>query len=305
MPVQMFSGLIKKNNQALTSWSLLILLSIVWGSSFILMKKGLIAFAPAEIAGIRILSASLFLFPVAWKNLRKIKKRQWFYLFISGFFGSLIPAFLFPLAQTRIESGVTGILNALTPLFTILLGALFFHVKFNIRIIAGILIGFIGSIMLVLANGPGFTLQINIFAFFIILATLFYGLNVNILKYYLAEIKPIQIASISMLLVGPFALLYLILFSDAGSHLMNNRSGLISLVYIVILGVVGTAIAMALFNKLIKNTNTVFASSVTYLIPIVAVIWGIIDGESLFFQHYLGMAAIIVGVLIANKGRNM
>jgi drug/metabolite transporter (DMT)-like permease len=301
----MFNRLNKKDNQALASWSLLILLAIVWGSSFILMKKGLIAFAPAEVAGIRILSASIFLFPVAWKNLRHIKKNQWFFLFISGFFGSLIPAFLFPLAQTRIDSGVTGILNALTPLFTILLGALFFHVKFNIRIIAGILIGFLGSVLLILAGGPGFTLKINKFAFFIILATLFYGLNVNILKYYLAGIKPLQIASVSMLLIGPFALFYLIVFSDAGLHLMNNQSGVISLLYIVILGVVGTAIAMALFNKLIKNTNTVFASSVTYLIPIVAVIWGIVDSERLFFQHYFGMAAIIIGVLIANKGRNM
>ncbi|MBS0001250.1 MAG: EamA family transporter [Cyclobacteriaceae bacterium] len=293
-----------KKNPALASWSLLILLSIVWGSSFILIKKGLIAFTPAEVAGIRILSASLFLFPVAFKNLRYIKKRQWYYLFISGFFGSLIPAFLFPLAQTRIDSGITGILNALTPLFTILLGAFFFQVRFNLRIITGILTGFLGSVALVLANGSDQTMNINFFAMFIILATIFYGLNVNILKYYLSDIKPIHIASISMFLVGPFAFLYLILFSDVRSHLMNNESGFLSLIYIIILGVMGTAIAMALFNKLIKNTNTVFASSVTYLIPIVAVIWGIVDGETLFFQHYFGMAAIIIGVLIANKGRN-
>jgi drug/metabolite transporter (DMT)-like permease len=295
----------KKNHPELISWSLLIFLSIIWGSSFILMKKGLIAFKPAEVAGIRILSASVFLFPVALRNIKKIKKKQWHYLFISGFFGSLIPAFLFPLAQTRIDSGITGILNALTPLFTILLGALFFQVRFNLRIVTGIVIGFLGSVILILANGFGDITKINLFALFIILATLFYGLNVNVIKYYLGDIKPLHIASISMLLIGPFAFLYLILFSDLGSILMHNRAGLLSLFYIILLGVMGTAIAMILFNKLIKITNTVFASSVTYLIPIIAVIWGIIDGETLRPEHYAGMTAIIIGVLVANKGRNL
>ncbi len=296
---------INKSHPELTSWSLLILLSFIWGSSFILMKKGLIAFKPAEVAGIRILSAAIFLFPVAIRNLKKIKIKQWRYLFISGFFGSLLPAFLFPLAQTRIDSGITGILNALTPLFTILLGALFFQVKFNLRIITGILIGFLGSVILMLANGSGDIMRINLFALFIILATLFYGLNVNIIKYYLGDIKPVHIASISMLLIGPFAFLYLILFSDLRSILVDHKTSLLPLFYIVLLGVMGTAIAMILFNKLIKITNTIFASSVTYLIPIIAVIWGIIDGETLRFEHYAGMTAIIIGVLVANKGRNI
>ncbi len=295
---------IKKSHPELVSWFLLIFLSIIWGSSFILIKKGLIAFKPAEVAGIRILSATVFLLPVAVRNIKNIKKKQWHYLFISGFFGSLIPAFLFPLAQTRIDSGITGVLNALTPLFTILLGALLFHVRFNLRIITGILIGFLGSVILILAKGSGNITQINLFALFIILATLFYGLNVNLIKYYLSDIKPVHITSISMLMIGPFAFLYLILFSDMRSILMHDEGGLLSLFYIILLGVVGTAIAMILFNKLIKITNTVFASSVTYLIPIIAVIWGIIDGETLHFEHYAGMAAIIAGVLVANKGRS-
>lgn len=296
---------INKKRSDLASWSLLIFLSIIWGSSFILMKKGLLAFTPAEVAGIRILSASVFLLPVSLRNLKNIRKKQWQFLFISGFFGSLIPAFLFPLAQTRIDSGITGVLNALTPLFTILLGAFFFHLRFNLRIISGILIGFLGSVILILANGSGDITKINLFALFIILATLFYGLNVNIIKYYLSDIKPIHIASISMLLIGPFAFLYLILFSDLQSAFLEKEQGLISFFYIVLLGVVGTAIAMTLFNNLIKLTNTVFASSVTYLIPVIAVIWGIIDGETLRLAHYVGMTAIIIGVLVANKGRKL
>jgi len=294
----------KKNHSEFLSWFLLIILSIIWGSSFILMKKGLIAFQPAEVAGIRIFSASVFLLPYAWRNYKKIRRKQWNYLFISGFFGSLLPAFLFPLAQTKIDSSITGILNALTPLFTILLGAMFFQAKFNIRIVIGILIGFLGSVILVLANGSGNISTLNYFVLFVILATIFYGLNVNILKFYLGDLKPVIIASVSMMLIGPFALMYLLLFSNIRSIIIQDLSNLIPFVYIIILGVIGTAIAMILFNKLIKITNTVFASSVTYLIPIIAVIWGLIDQEILLFQHYLGMIGIIIGVIIANKGKN-
>lgn len=296
---------INKNRSDLASWFLLVFLSIIWGSSFILMKKGLLAFSPAEVAGIRILSASVFLLPVALRNLKNIRRKQWQFLFISGFFGSLLPAFLFPLAQTRIDSGITGILNALTPLFTILLGVFFFHLRLNLRIVTGIITGFLGSVILVLADGSGDLTKINLFALFIILATLFYGLNVNIIKYFLGDLKPVHIASVSMMLIGPFAFLYLILFSNMKAVVMLQDQGLMSLFYIVILGVVGTAIAMILFNNLIKLTNTVFASSVTYLIPVIAVIWGIIDGETLRLAHYGGMAAIIIGVLVANKGRNL
>jgi drug/metabolite transporter (DMT)-like permease len=156
-----------------------------------------------------------------------------------------------------------------------------------------------------MASGTGNIQTINFFALFIILATVFYGLNVNILKYYLGDMKPIHISSISMLMIGPFALLYLIINSNIRSTLLNDPYSLLPFFYVVILGVVGTAIAMSLFNKLIMITNTVFASSVTYLIPVIAVIWGLIDGEILHLQHYFGMTTIIIGVLVANKGRNM
>jgi drug/metabolite transporter (DMT)-like permease len=292
-----------KDQSLFLSWFLLILLSFVWGSSFILMKKGLTAFDPAEVAGIRIFSASLFLIPVSLRHLKGLKRHQWIFLFMSGFWGSLIPAFLFPLAQTKIDSAVTGVLNSLTPLFTIIIGAVFFKVRFNIRIITGISIGFIGSIILILANHTGSLFGFSFFTLLVVLATMCYGLNVNIIKYFLHEIKPLHIASISMMLIGPFAFLYLLIFSDIRLTLLEDPSSLIPLSYIVTLGVLGTAVAMALFNKLIKLTNTVFASSVTYLIPVIAVIWGIIDGEILNLQHYIGMIAIIIGVLIANKGK--
>jgi len=294
----------KSSSTTLVAWSLLIILSIIWGSSFILMKKGLIAFDPGEIAALRIFSASLFLFPIAIRNLREIKTRkQWIFLFASGFLGSLIPAFLFPLAQTRIDSSVSGVLNALTPFFTILIGAALVGARFNNRIKLGIFIGFLGSILLVTA-GTGYDLtQINIYALLIVLATILYGFNVNILKYYLGDIRPVHITSFSMMLIGPFSLVYLLFYADVLQTLRSDIHNLIPFSYIVFLGVVGTAISLILFNKLVKITNIVFSSSVTYLIPVVAVIWGLIDNEVLFTQHYIGMIFIIIGVLLANKGR--
>lgn len=294
----------KSSSTPLVAWSLLIILSIIWGSSFMLMKKGLIAFDPGEIAALRIFSASLFLFPIAIRNLREIKTRkQWIFLFASGFFGSLIPAFLFPLAQTRIDSSLSGVLNALTPFFTILIGAVLVGARFNNRIKLGIFIGFLGSILLVTA-GTGYDLtQINYYALLIVLATILYGFNVNILKYYLGDIRPVYITSFSMMLIGPFSLIYLLFYADVLQTLRSDMHNLIPFGYIVFLGVIGTAISLILFNKLVKITNIVFSSSVTYLIPVVAVILGLIDNEVLITQHYIGMIFIIIGVLLANKGR--
>jgi drug/metabolite transporter (DMT)-like permease len=293
----------RSSNHLFLAWALLIILSLIWGSSFILMKKGLLAFSPAEIAALRILSASLFLLPVAIRNLREIRSRkQWVFLFASGFLGSLIPAFLFPLAQTRIDSAITGVLNALTPFFTILIGAAFFSARFNNRVKLGILVGFIGSILLVTAGMDGRITNINFYALLVVLATILYGMNVNIIKYYLGEIRPVHITSFSMMMIGPFALLYLLWYADVRDTLQQDPRNFIPLGYIIFLGVAGTAIALILFNKLVKITNIVFSSSVTYLIPIVAVIWGLIDQEILLFQHYLGMIFIILGVLLANLG---
>lgn len=279
---------------------MLIVLAIIWGSSFILMKKGLVALTPGEIGGIRILSAATFLTPVSLPILKNIKRKHWLYLFISGFLGSLIPAVLFPIAQTRIDSGIAGVLNALTPLFTILVGASYFHSKFTIRTVTGIFIGFIGSVILIAAGSTGSWWNINVFALLIVLATFFYGINVNVIKYYLGDLRPSHITSLSMLMVSPFAIVYLLVHSDIAVKINNSPEVWMALGYIVILGVVGTALSLILFNRMLKITNTVFASSVTYLIPIVAVIWGILDGEVLLFKHYLGMTGIILGVLIAN-----
>jgi len=287
-----------------SAWLLLIVLSLIWGSSFILIKKGLLAFQPGEVAGLRILSASLFLLPIALRNLKKVKTRKhWIFLFTSGFLGSFIPAFLFPLAQTKIDSSIAGVLNALTPFFTIVIGAILFNARFTRRVSMGILIGFIGSVILMTAGAGGGFQTINFYALYIVLATILYGINVNILKYYLGDIRPLHITSFALMLICPFSVVYLLFYTDVLTTISEDPNSILPLSYIVFLGVVGTAISLILFNKLVKKTNIVFSSSVTYLIPIVAVIWGIWDGESLTLQHYTGMIGIILGVLLANMGK--
>ena len=283
------------------AWLILITLTIVWGSSFILIKRGLDHFDAGEVGALRMFAASIVLMPLALKHIRKFTKHQYFHLFIVGFIGSFLPAFLFAKAETGLSSAMAGVLNALTPVFVIIIGGLFYGQKFTLRTGAGIFIGFVGTVLLMLAGTSLQSLSLNFFAIFILLATICYGLNVNIIKYKLHGIPAIPLTSMAFTLILPFAAIYLFGFSDFMSKVQSNPDVGISVFYLSLLGVVGTAAAMVLFNKLIQFISPVFASSVTYLIPIVAVIWGLLDGEVLLLQHYIGMVIILVGVYITNR----
>jgi drug/metabolite transporter (DMT)-like permease len=285
------------------SWLLLLLLSLIWGSSFILIKKGLLVFTPTEVAGIRIGSASLVLVPYAVKKWRKVDKHYAKYLLISGVVGSLIPAFLFALAQTQLDSGITGVLNALTPIFVLIMGLIFFSQKSNARMIIGIFIGFVGTFLLILASSGGNLGQLNFYAFFVVLATLCYGINLNLIKYYLTSIRPLEITAISLVMVGPLTIIFLLLFTSFNQKMVYTEGAWLSFGYLCILGIIGTATALGIFNKLVKLSTPLFSSSVTYIIPIVAVLWGVFDGEKLTIYHYLSMLVILVGVFMANRRR--
>lgn len=282
------------------AWALLVLLAIIWGNSFILIKKGLLAYSAGEVGALRIIFAGLALLPIALKHVWSMSARNRSLLLVIGLVGSFIPAFLFAKAQTQLSSSVTGILNALTPLFVVLIGAIFFSHRFTRRNAVGLAISFAGSIVLALARAGGDMGTINFYAFLVILATLCYGLNLNIIKAYLGGLRPVIITSVSLSLVLPGALLYLFGFTDFTDHLQTQPTAGWSLLAIATLGVVGTAIALIIFNRLVQMTTPMFSSFTTYLIPIVAVIVGVLDGEVLLPMHFAGMAAVIVGVYIAN-----
>ncbi|WP_339876202.1 DMT family transporter [uncultured Algoriphagus sp.] len=292
------------NDSNLKNWGLLILLSLIWGSSFILIKRGLEVFSPGEVGAYRIVAAATFLLPLSIPRIKNLDKTQIKNLIIVGLVGSFIPAFLFAKAQTQLSSSLTGVLNALTPLSVVVIGALFFHSKITRRNGIGLAIAFIGVFILVtVKEGAGFGAfaDINSHAFYVILACICYGFNLNIIKYRFQKLKPIEITAISLIMVLPAALIYLMAGTQFSYKVVNIEGALTALGYVTLLGVMGTAIALIIFNVMVKTATPVFAASVTYIIPIVAIFWGVLDGEVLLFGHYIGIVAVIIGVWFGNR----
>ena len=288
----------------LLAWVLLLVLAFIWGSSFILIKKGLVGLEPGEAGSLRIVAAFIFLLPFALKRLRSVDKKKLHFYTSVGLLGSLVPAFLFAVAQTRLESAITGVLNGLVPLFTILIALVIFKQRQTKAVYLGVIIGFLGTAILITAgNGSAFS-GINSYAFLVVLATICYASNLNLIKQKLNDIHAVTVTSVSLLLVGPLATIHLFGFTDFWPKLMTVEGTGIATFYICLLGILGTAIALIIFNKVLQMKDALFASSVTYIIPVFAVMWGIIDGENLYLLHYTGMAAVGIGVYIANTNRN-
>ena len=286
-------------NKKLYSWVILIGLALIWGSSFILMKRGNEVFSWEQVAALRIFIAFLFLIPFMFNNLKKGDFKDWKGFLAVGLFGNFIPAFLFTRAEMGLSSSLTGMLNSLTPLFTLIIGVLFFQSKTKLINVIGVIIGFIGAIGLISA-GKDIDLFRNFsFAVYVIIATICYGLSVNIIKRYLSPVNPVTITTGAFLLVGPPAGLYLFI-TDFITRL-STPFALEALGFICILAIFGTALSVILFNMLIKNTTALFASSVTYLIPIVAMFWGIFDGEHIDFLHFMWILLILAGIYLVNK----
>ncbi|MDV6328480.1 DMT family transporter [Idiomarina sp. PL1-037] len=287
------------NTPPLSAWLLLGLLALIWGSSFLLIKKGLLAFGPMEVGALRISSAGLVLAPFIARRLNKITRKHWLKLASVGLVGSLIPAFMFAIAQTQLASGVTGVLNALTPIATLVIGALFFHQKARLAQVIGVAIGLFGTLLLVTASANG-SWDVNLYALLVLAATICYGLNLNLIKHKISDLSPLTITGISLLMAAVPATIYLFAGTDFMTQ-VQQPDAMLSLFSVLALGIAGTAGALVIFNHVVQLTNTVFTSSVTYLIPIVALILGILDGEDFWLQQGFGMLAILVGVWFANR----
>ncbi|WP_411369119.1 DMT family transporter [Pseudidiomarina salilacus] len=283
----------------LKAWLLLGLLALIWGSSFLLIKKGLLGFSPDQLAAIRIASAGFFLLPFILRRFKTVRTHHWPKLISVGLVGSFIPAFLFAFAQTQLPSGVTGVLNTFTPLATLIIGVLIFKQTARSQQWIGVVIGLVGTVLLVTASANG-DLEFNRFGLLIIAATICYGLNLNLIKHHIPDLGALTITGVSLFLVAPPALLYLLLATPFADQVTVAHNWF-PLAAILILGIVGTSLALIIFNTVVKMTDTTFTSSVTYLIPIVALILGILDGEPFYLQQGVGMAAILGGVWIANR----
>jgi drug/metabolite transporter (DMT)-like permease len=294
--------MIKENSgdSKFQNWFILILLSLIWGSSFILMKRGMQVYSSNQVAALRIFIAFLSVIPLAFKHIKKSLLIHWKGFLGMGMFGSLIPAFLFTAAQNGISSSLTAMLNSLTPVFTLIVGVLIFKDKPRWVNILGILMGFCGAIGLLMVSQGGAANTNVWYGFFVVFAAICNALAVSIIKKYLGGINAISCTVWSMVLVGPIAGAYLFT-TDFTSRLASNPTAWQSLGYISILAVFSSVISVVLFNILIGRSSTLFATSVTYLLPIVAMGWGFLDNEELLPMHLIWIGLILIGVFLVNR----
>ena len=284
-----------------TKWFYLIVLSIIWGTSYILIKKGLEGFTPIQMGSVRIVIAGLFLFLIGFRSIRTISKEEWKWVTVSGFIGSFFPMFLFAFAETEIDSSIASVLNSLVPLFTLFLGLLVFGISFTKKQLLGVFFGLVGAGFLILFGQNVNPNQNYWYAGFVIIAAIGYAGNANIIKSKLQNLSPMAIA------VGNFATIMLpaiIILSFSGFFSNAVTSGEFfwsSLGYIVILCAIGTCVAKVMFNKLIQLSSAIFSVSVTYLIPIVGIFWGLLDGENFSLKQFFAALVILLGVYLVNK----
>lgn len=289
----------KKQQQ---KWLYLVLLSFVWGSSFILMKKALIGLTPIQLGALRILIAGLFLLLIGAPSLKKIKKKHYKYIFYTALCGTLFPVFLFAYAVKGIDSSIASILNSLTPFNTFIVGALAFGFTFKKQQLLGIFIGLVGTVILILKGANLNPNQNYWFSILVVLASIGYALNVNIVKKHLSDISALSIVTgnFLLLIVPAFIILF---FTDFFQTFEVTSTKMTALGYITILAVLGTGIAKIFYNKMVHISTPIFASSVTYLIPIVAVFWGILDDEQLSLIQLVAGIVILFGVYLVNKNK--
>lgn len=280
-------------------WVILVALALIWGSSFILIKKGLDGLNPFQLGSLRIIFCAVFLLIIGFKSLSSIAQHQWKYIALTSLFGTFIPAYLFAIAETKVSSSICSILNSLTPLNTLVLGTMIFGLNFRRNQFIGIIIGLIGTVVLIFTGNNQEGSQNYYYSILVLIATICYATNVNLIKKYLSDVKPLSITTGNFLVMLVPAIL--ILFFTDFSSTMYLPGTVHAMFFVMILGIIGTGVANVIFYKLIQISSPVFASSVTYLIPIVACIWGLLDSEMLTPFQLLGAFIILIGVFMANK----
>ena len=285
-----------------SDWLMFTGLSVIWGFSFFFIKKGLDVFQPLQVAAFRMSIAFLGLIPLILINYKKLRipLSKWKYIPLLGLFGNLIPSVLFCTAETKIDSGLTGIMNSTTPLFALLIGFLFYGVVLTQNKIIGVIVGFVGALIIVLSKQKSIS-EINVFILMPLLATVCYGINVNIYKAKFQQENPIIIALLQYSFIAPFTLFYL--FYSGVFHQIQQEPIVAwhGIKYLLILGIAGTGYALVFFNILIQRTSALFATMTTYLIPLVSVIIGLYDKEKILPLHFFGLFTILIGVYIGSR----
>ncbi len=283
-------------------WLLLIVIALTWGSSFILIKKSLLVFSPYEIGAIRVGVSGLIMAYLGIPALRKMSKKVLFWVIVTGFFGNFLPMFLFPLAQTKVSSSLAGILDSLVPVFVLVFGFIFFGIRSRYIQFVGAIIGFLGAASLMYFSETSTEDSQLFYAFLVVLATASYAVSALIIKEKLQNLPPLQLSS-AVFTVWMLPSFLILIFSGIFQNFQATPEAYEAVGYLAILTIMGTAIAMVLYYRLIQNTSPVFASTVTYLLPLVAVIWGLLDGEKFTVWYMLGGLLILVGIYLIGKSK--
>ena len=281
-------------------WVLLVLLSVIWGSSFILIKKSLEHFNPYEVGALRVLIAGIILLPLAILNIRKFPKKHLKWLILAALTGNFIPMFLFPIAETEVSSSIAGIINSMMPIFVIIVGALLWKFQTTKRQVIGVIISFTGACILAFSGGEGGEFKL-IPILLLLLATLFYAISTTTVKSKLSDV-PAKILSafvFSFVLILPS--LIALVFAGFFNNLQVNSGLWEGLGFVSLLSIFGTGLAMMLNYKLLSVSTPLFASTVTLLMPVVAIIWGLLDGEKLTLMQGFGGVIILAGLIFLRQ----
>ena len=285
-------------------WFYLAILSLIWGSSFILIKKGLVGLTPYQVASLRIIFAATVILLYSYNSLKKIPKASWKWILITAYTGTFFPVYFISYGQSEIESGLASIITTITPINTLVVGIIFFGLIFTKKQLLGLLIGLGGAILLIYeASGADFSINIY-YSLFIYMTTVGYAASVNLIKNYLTNISPEAVTAGIFISISPPALIVLFL-SDFSSLNFHDSQVINSIIFVFVLGVFSSAIAQTLFNKFVKIASPLFASAVTYTMPIVAIFWAILDGETLTLMQFFATAIILVGVYMVNKKKKV
>jgi len=282
---------------------ILLILGMIWGSSFILMKKALRTWSPDEMAAGRIFLAGIFLLPLIAHQFKLVKRKDFLPIILSGLFGNAIPAFFFAFAQTHIDSALGGMINSTTPIFTLLFGLLIFRIRISNLALGGIFLGLGGAVYLIYSYGMASGDNDWRYAMLAVAASACYGMSLNIIKSKLPHLPSLLITGYPFIITSTISFIYLISIGTfqklSASPDMQHDS-----IYLVTLALMATAVGVYLFNLLIKQTTALFASLVTYLIPAFAILWGFSDGEKIGIYYFVGIAMIMGAIWMVNRGQS-
>ncbi len=287
-------------NLSIRKWGTLVILSLIWGSSYILIKKGLTGLTPIQLGSLRVIVTTIIIAPIGYQKIKHIPRQKMKWVALSAFVGSFFPAYLFAFAETEISSSITAVMVSLTPLFTLLISVFVFGEELLKKQVFGVLIGFTGIVVLI--NNELLSSSFNVlYVMFIVLAAFCYAINANVLKYKLSNIPALGIVFMSFLFMFIPAFIILCFSDFPFSDFTSDPLIIESIIYIVILALFGTAIAKVLYIKLLAISTPVFSVSTTYLMPVVAIFWGLLDGEEFKLTQFTGTAIILLGVYLVTK----